>query len=69
MARGRSARAREARLLPFGRKERSGGDYWIESEGAHGARIRLESRGSLLIWDIHVDADPCEDAALGLTGP
>lgn len=50
----------------LGREQSSGGEYWLESEGPHGARIVLESRGSLRITDVRVDAEPCEDAALGL---
>ncbi|MGP9538950.1 hypothetical protein ACT3SP_13130 [Brachybacterium sp. AOP43-C2-M15] len=50
----------------LGREQRSGAQYWVESEGPHGARLLLDSEGTLRLTDIRVDAEPCEDAALGL---
>ncbi|AXK45478.1 hypothetical protein [Brachybacterium saurashtrense] len=53
-------------FAPLRRERRSGGVYWVESEGEHGARLLLQADGSLRITDIRVEATPCEDAALGL---
>ena len=50
----------------LGREQVSGDGYWLESTGAHGALLQLHAEGRLLITDIRVVAEPCEDAALGL---
>lgn len=48
------------------REHRSGGVHFLRSRGLHGARLMLESWGKIRITEIRVDADPCEDATLGL---
>lgn len=50
----------------LGRERNSGAKYWVESEGPHGARVQLDSQGELRLTDIRVEAEPCEDASLGL---
>lgn len=50
----------------LGRERRSGAVTWLEADGEHGARVRLTAQGELRITDIRVDAEPCEDSALGL---
>ncbi len=50
----------------LGRERRSGAVTWLEADGEHGARVRLSAEGELRITDVRVDAEPCEDSALGL---
>ena len=50
----------------LGRARHSGAVTWLEADGEHGARVRLTAQGELRITDIRVDAEPCEDSALGL---
>lgn len=53
-------------LSSLGRERHSGAVTWLEADGEHGARVRLTAQGELRITDIRVDAEPCEDSALGL---
>lgn len=48
------------------REQSSGGDLWLEAEGPHGSRVLVHAEGTLRLTDVLVDADPCEDATLGL---
>lgn len=50
----------------LGRERHSGAVSWLEADGEHGARVRLTAQGELQITDIRVDAEACEDSALGL---
>ena len=50
----------------LGRERHSGAVTWLEADGEHGARVRLTAQGELRITGIRVDAEPCEDSALGL---
>lgn len=45
---------------------RMGALTYIEATDEHGARLRLDSQGSLSIRQARVDAAPCTPAALGL---
>ena len=53
-------------FAPLGREQSSGAAYWLESKGPNGSRLQLHIDGELRITDVRVDAEPCEDAALGL---
>lgn len=50
----------------FGRERRRGAQYYVTSDGPHGATVELTVHGDLRISDVRVDATPCEDATLGL---
>lgn len=43
-----------------------GGVSWLESDGEHGARVQLYAHCELRVRNIRVEAEPCEDSALGL---
>lgn len=51
---------------PLGRERRRGAQFFLESDGPHGAHLMLIAQGELRIHDVRVDAAPCEDTTIGL---